>query len=102
MPATLTRDRRIEARADGPTMEVILEAARLTNSSVSTFVADAAREKAERLVALTDRTFMPAEMFDEMIVALDYPQPAPELVELFSRPKRITRKWQLISRLETS
>jgi len=91
---TLTKNRRIEARADEETAAIIQEAAELCNETISSFVVEAAREKAERLIGRADRTFMPAEMFDEMMAALNDAnrpaQPVAAMVELFSRPSRIT------------
>jgi len=93
MPNTLTRDRRIEARADSDTADLINQAAKLNNETVSSFVVGAAREKAERLIARADRTFMPAVLFDEIMASLNgNPKPAPELVELFGLPGQFTRR----------
>ena len=85
-----TRTQRIEVRVTEADARVIARAATLLNASVSSFVVDAALEKAETVVARADRTIMPAAQFDEMIAALDDPTPVPELVTLINRPRRIT------------
>lgn len=87
---TRTKTRRLEARVDEDTAELITSGASLVNESVSEFVTLAARARAEELVARADRTLMPAAQFDAMIAALDGPaRVVPELVELFSEPDRI-------------
>lgn len=86
------KSQRIEARVTEDDARVIARAATLLNASVSSFVVDAALEKAETVVARADRTIMPAAQFDEMIAALDDPTPVPELVALINRPRRITHR----------
>lgn len=87
-----TKSHRIEARVTEADVEVISRAATLLNESVSAFVVSAAVEKAETVVARADRTIMPAAQFDEMVAALDDPAPIAKIVELASRPRRITRR----------
>ena len=87
--ASLVKDKRIEARADAPTLAVIAEAAALANESLSAFVVSAAVDRAEKLIARADRTFMPAEQFDAMISSLNDDSPIPELSRLFAKPRRI-------------
>lgn len=89
---TKTKSERIEARVTVDDATVIARAAKLLNSSVSTFVVDAALEKAATVVARADRTIMPAAQFDEMVSALDDPTPIPEVLELAARPRRIARR----------
>ena len=86
------KSQRIEARVTEDDARVIARAAALLNASVSSFVVDAALEKAETVVARADRTIMPAAQFEEMISALDNPTPVPELVALINRPRRITHR----------
>ena len=86
------KSQRIEARVTEDDARVIARAAALLNASVSSFVVDAALEKAETVVARADRTIMPAAQFEEMICALDDPTPVPELVALINRPRRITHR----------
>lgn len=83
MPVTADRStakrksQRIEARVTEDDARVIARAATLLNASVSSFVVDAALEKAETVVARADHTIMPAAQFEEMITALDDPTPVP-------------------------
>ena len=86
------KSQRIEARVTEDDARVIARAATLLNASVSSFVVDAALEKAETVVARADRTIMPAAQFEEMVSALDDPTPVPELVALINRPRRITHR----------
>lgn len=86
------KSQRIEARVTEDDARLIARAATLLNASVSSFVVEAAVEKAETVVARADRTLMPAVQFDEMIAALDDPKPVPELVTLINQPRRITRR----------
>jgi len=85
------KNRRIEARATEADETLINEGAELAEQTVSTFVIDAARKEATRLVARADTTIMPAEQFDVLIAALDEPDEAPRLAELARRPRRFTR-----------
>lgn len=86
------KSQRIEARVTEDDARLIARAATLLNASVSSFVVEAAVEKAETVVARADRTLMPAVQFDEMIAALDDPTPVPELVTLINQPRRITHR----------
>ena len=88
---TRTKTRRVEARLDDEAAELIASGAALVNESVSEFVSQAARQRAELLLARADRTLMPADQFDAMIAALDGPPTvSPELDALFARSDRIT------------
>ncbi|GAB7007359.1 hypothetical protein JCM18899A_48340 [Nocardioides sp. AN3] len=87
-----TKSARIEARATEEESRVIARAAKLLNATVSSFVVEAAVEKAETVVARADHTMMPAAQFDEMIAALDDTTPIPELESLAALPRRITRR----------
>ena len=86
------KSQRIEARVTEDDAQVIARAATILNASVSSFVVNAAVEKAETVVARADHTIMPAAQFDEMIAALDDPAPIPELRALTARPGRVTRR----------
>lgn len=91
MGRTLTKDKRIEARADAVAHDLITRAASLSNETLSSFVVKAALEKAEVLIARADRTFMPAEQFDALIASLDDLTPVEEVVRLFAHERRIAR-----------
>lgn len=87
-----TKSERIEARATADEAAVIARAAELMNSTVSSFVVDAAVAKAETVVARAEHTVMPAAQFDAMIAALDDDTAVPEIVELASRPRGVARR----------
>ena len=70
------RTARIELRAEPEREERIREAARLSNQSVSSFVLDAASERAEEVLRATTTTTVPPDYFDQLHRALDEP-PAP-------------------------
>jgi uncharacterized protein (DUF1778 family) len=89
MPA---KTRRMEARVDPETDELIARAAELTHESVSSFVVRAARAEADRVLARTDVTVMPADQFDALIEALDQPDVAPTLARAAARPRRFMRR----------
>lgn len=67
------RRERLEARVDSETNAVIARAAAALNLSKSEFVVSAVAAEAQRVVARTDVTLMPAEMFDQMMSTLDVP-----------------------------
>lgn len=87
-----TKSARLEARATEDQAAVIARAAELLNATVSSFVVDAAVEKAETVVARSQRTLMPAAQFDAMIAALDDTAVVPQIVDLASRPRRVRRE----------
>ena len=70
---------RLEARVS-PEQRARLEwAARLAGTSVSTFVVDAAMERAEELVAGQMSTSVPADYFDLVVDSLDRADDSPTL-----------------------
>lgn len=81
---------RLELRTDDATDRLITEAAELLHTTKSAFVADAARQAAQKVVARADVTFMAPELFDALVDALDVPDEAPELAEKLSRLPRLT------------
>lgn len=85
-----TRTKRIEARLDESTDEIITRAADLQHVSKSAFVVHAARVEAERVVARADVTLMTPAIFDSLIASLDTPDEAPELAQKLSRLPRLT------------
>jgi uncharacterized protein (DUF1778 family) len=82
---------RLEARIDTELDDLIVEAAERLNVTKTTFVADAVREAALRVIARADVTLMAAEVFDQMIASLEIADESPELEELATLPRRITR-----------
>lgn len=85
------RTRRMEARVDPETDDLISRAAELTRESISAFVVRAARAEADRVLARTDVTAMPAGQFDALVGSLDQADPAPALVRAAARPRRFAR-----------
>jgi uncharacterized protein (DUF1778 family) len=85
------KSERLEARVS-PEQRARLEwAARITGTSISTFVVDAAIERAEGLVAAQMSTTVPAEYFDRLVAALDEPDRAPTLTKAARRVNRRPR-----------
>ena len=83
-----TKNQRVHLRVAARDDELFRTAAAAANESLSEFLVESGRERAERL--LTDRTrfvLSPAR-WREFVVALDRPpREVPELVELFRRPR---------------
>ena len=87
---TTTKTRRLELRTDEATDQLISEAAELLHVTKSAFVADAARQAAEKIVARSDVTLMSPAVFDTMMASLDVPDGSPELAKLAKLPRLIT------------
>ncbi|MCL2454600.1 MAG: DUF1778 domain-containing protein [Micrococcales bacterium] len=88
---TPARSRRIEARIDPESDDVIAHAAALTHESKSAFMVRTAREAAERVLARADVTLMPAEQFDQMMASLDDAEPLPVLARAAAAPRVVRR-----------
>jgi uncharacterized protein (DUF1778 family) len=82
---------RLEVRVDAATKERIEAAAARLDQSASAFVVDAASVEADRVLARTETTVMPAEQFDAMLAALDVPDDAPALTRLVQRERKYHR-----------
>lgn len=82
------RSDRIEARVEPERAERIRHAARLTQTSTSAFMVDAASEKAERIIEEHRHTVVPAPFFDALLRALDEGTPAPALQRAAARARR--------------
>jgi len=87
---TTTKTRRLELRTDEATDQLISEAADLLHVTKSAFVADAARQAAEKIVARSDVTLMSPAVFDTMMASLDVPDESLELAKLAKLPRLIT------------
>lgn len=74
-----TLDKRLEARIDAETDEMIRRAAQLQRMTKSAFVLQSVRAEAERVLARGDVTLMSPELFDSLIDSLDTPDEAPGL-----------------------
>ena len=88
----MTRTARIEVRADPEREERIREAARLANKSVSSFVLDAASDRADEVLRATMTTTVAADFFDELHRALgEPPVPNPALQQAARRRRRVVQ-----------
>lgn len=87
----MTKTHRLELRTDEATDDMITEAAGLTHVTKSAFVADAARQAAERVIARADVTLMNPEVFDTMMASLDRADESAELKALARLPRLINR-----------
>jgi uncharacterized protein (DUF1778 family) len=85
------KTRRIEMRTDPRSEERIARAAAALRQSVSAFVLAAAVREADRVLARSDVTMMPAEQFDALMDALETADQAPHLLEVAGRPRGFTR-----------
>jgi uncharacterized protein (DUF1778 family) len=83
-----TKTERIELRADPTSAENIALAAQIQHLSVSAFILQAASADADRVLARTEHTVMPAAQFDSMIASLDEPDEAPNLARAAARRRR--------------
>lgn len=88
---TMTKTQRLELRTDEATGRMIAEAAELLHVTKSAFVADAARQAAEKVIARADVTLMAPDVFDAMMASLDRPDESAELAALAALPTRISR-----------
>jgi uncharacterized protein (DUF1778 family) len=85
------KSERLEARVSPEERARLEWAARVAGTSVSTFVIDAAVERADDLIAGEMTTAVPAAYFDQLIAALDEPDDAPTLTRAASRTSRTRR-----------
>ena len=82
---------RLEARVS-PDQRARLEwAARLSGTSVSAFVVDAAVERAEELMTAQMSTRVPADFFDRLVNTLDHADRAPALAKVARQVERNQR-----------
>ena len=88
---TTTKTRRLELRIDEATDQLISQAADLLHVTKSAFVADAARQAAEKIIARSDVTLMSPVLFDTMMASLDIPDESPELAKLAKLARLITQ-----------
>lgn len=84
-----TKTERIELRADPDSAQSIALAAEIQRLSVSAFVLQAATAEADRLLARTEHTLMPADQFDSLMASLDRPDEAPTLARAAARHRRM-------------
>ncbi|MQY18136.1 type II toxin-antitoxin system TacA family antitoxin [Nocardia macrotermitis] len=87
-----TKTERFEIRLAEEGRNQIEEAAGTVGESLTEFVRNAAIQRADRVLALSSRTLMPAEQFDAMIESLDVADDAPAMTRLAERARRYVRK----------
>ena len=85
------KSERLEARVSPEERARLEWAARVSGTSVSTFVIDAAVDRAEGLIAAEMSTTVPADYFDRLLEALDEPDAAPTLTRAARRTPRARR-----------
>ena len=88
---TATKTRRLEARTDEQTEQLVADASALLHMSKTAFIEDAVRTAARKVVARADVTIMSADVFDSMMRALDEPERSPALADLARVPRLIGR-----------
>lgn len=87
-----TKTQRMELRVEPQTQEQIQDAAKRVNETPSEFIRNAALDRADKILALSSRTLMPADQFDALIHSLDTPDPVPSLSKLVAEPRRFSRQ----------
>jgi uncharacterized protein (DUF1778 family) len=89
----MPRTSRIELRADPEREQRIRFAAELSHQSLSSFVLDAAAERAEQIIASSSATVVPSDFFDELWAAMDaVPAPNEALTRRASAPRSVEQK----------
>jgi uncharacterized protein (DUF1778 family) len=79
---------RIESRVSPEARARIEQAAAMAGVSVSSFMVDAAVERAENVIAQHATTIVAADYFDALLATLDDPDPAPRLAKAAAGAKR--------------
>lgn len=88
----MARTARIELRAEPEREERIRYAASLAHQSVSSFVLDAASDRAAELIAESTVTIVSDEFFEALLDALDRPPKKNEaLARRAKQPRRVTQ-----------
>jgi len=83
-----TKDQRVHLRVAASDDELFRSAAAAANESLSEFLVESGRERAERLLADRTRFAITPTQWRRFTAALDRPpREIPELVELFRRPR---------------
>ena len=80
-----TRSERVEARLSAEERARIERAARFEGRSLSSFIVEAAVERADQVLADPAVTVVPADYFDRLVAALDEPGRAPRLEQAAKR-----------------
>ena len=72
----MVKTARIEVRTDPESEALLKQAASLTNQTLTSFVLDAAEQRAKEVIAQAKTTVVPSAFFDELLDALDQPPKA--------------------------
>lgn len=91
-PHPAAKTRRWEARVTPEADDKIKRAMAVVNLDRTEFLTDAALEKADRILARADVTFMDNALFDDLLTSLDTPDEAPALDALAAMPRRSVRR----------
>lgn len=83
---------RIEARIEHERAERIRYAANLARSSVSSFVVDAATERAERVIADHRETSVSSQFFEDILRVLDEPPRQIASLKKAARRSKVARR----------
>ncbi len=75
----VTKSERVEARLSPRARAQIERAAALSGVSLSTFLVDAATERADEVLSAATTTLVDPDYFDVLLASLDHPDPAPGL-----------------------
>lgn len=86
-----TKNERLEMRLSKEDRNLIENAASILKENISDFTRSAALDRAREVLALAERTLMPADQFDELLRSLDQAEKAPALAKAFQRPRRFKR-----------
>jgi uncharacterized protein (DUF1778 family) len=81
----MAKTARIEVRTDPEREALLKQAASLTNQTLTSFVLDAAEQRAKEVVAEATTTVVPSIFFDELLRALDDPPEANEAMRKAAR-----------------
>lgn len=86
------RTARIEIRSEPEREERIRQAAGLVHQSVSSFMLDAASDRAEQVIVAARTTVVPDAFFSQLLAGLDEPVQANKaLTERAARPRQVTQ-----------
>ena len=86
-----TKSERVEARLSTEERARIERAARFEGRSLSSFIVDAAVDRADHVLAERTVTVVPGDYFDRLVAALDEPDVAPRLTKAATRARRRQR-----------
>lgn len=88
----MSKTERVELRISPDDKSAIAEAAAMERISPTEFMRQAILDRAQRLHARADRTFMPAEQFDALVASLDVPEATPNLARAFAHKRRFVQR----------